>query len=508
MKKLLTSLCVGAGILAMASLVSAETFNVRIYGASAQKKFWTNAAPSYLSNVLGCTGTVEYDGEDPAILSNDDYGGTRGTGCNVDGAATGGNFNDDTVNFHYASKASYDGVMAVQNQWYDDGGSEPCSGDHSQREFGTNGCFPGDAGTCELACADVTIGASDVSGEAFTQSSLGSDVTDWTAANSPVYGSYLNRSFAGLDTSLADAKNPIVVPFAFFANKSVTVSRCEAPTVTADSTYPQWGNPCTPDASNYSADCIGYTSCVSNSCVGGANAGGDCTNNGVYDCPDAILSETSCVAKPISEISRLQAVLIFSGQVSNWNFFGKGYPSDLPIVRCMRHAGSGTHATFDIQVFKGTSKSPANRTFPALRNYLHTSSSDLAKCINYNDGAIGYMDADKNIKSTKNDTVLLKYQGYLPTRENIKKGNYNFWAAQYSYYRLAELQENSTDYPTGTEDLVIGTDAAKLGLLNWAGLAANVTEANFGPRALYWATQAEMDVEKATSDRNFPSVAP
>lgn len=504
MKKFLTTVCVGAGLLAMASLASAETFNVRIYGASAQKKFWTTAAPSFLSNVLDCDDFEEYGDVD----GDDDFGGTRGIQCNVDNVDDGndGDLNDDEVFFHYAAKASFDGVLSVQNQRFEDGSTFECGTEFGQREFGNNACFPGVSGTCDVACQDVTIGASDVSGAAFTQSSSGFDITDWRATDDADFEGPISRTFSGI-SALSTFKNPIVVPFGFFANKSVTVSRCEAPVVTADSTYPKWGNPCDPDASNNSADCIGYTSCVSDACVGGANPGGDCSANGVFDCPDAALAETSCVAKPISDISRLQAVLIFSGQVNNWSAFGTGFPT-LDIVRCMRHAGSGTHATFDIQIFKGTGQAPASATDASTNTWLHSSSSDLAKCIDIWDGAVGYLDADKNIKSTKNNTVALKYQGYLPTRENIKNGNYNFWAAQFTYYSLPELQSGTTEYPAGTEELVLGATAegdSYDGLLVWAGQEANLTTANFGPRALYWATQDEMNVEKANSDRNFPN---
>jgi hypothetical protein len=134
-----------------------------------------------------------------------------------------------------------------------------------------------------------------VAGDSFVQESHGEKF-------GPRGGGWYEVGLSGVDCSGLTPHNPLIVPFGFFVNKGVTAKQCLPPVATANQ----------------------YEYCMTDADCGGA-AG-------------------SCVTDTINNITRLQAVNIFSGYASNWSDFG-GYFTEQPITACLRHAGSGTHAT-------------------------------------------------------------------------------------------------------------------------------------------------------------------
>ncbi|MBN1625271.1 MAG: substrate-binding domain-containing protein [Deltaproteobacteria bacterium] len=224
---------------------------------------------------------------------------------------------------------------------------------------------------------------------------------------------------------------------------------------------------------------------------------------------------------PYDNMSRLMATALFSGQVTDWNEFDPS-KSSLPVVICMRHAGSGTHATLDAAVMRGdytlmnTEALPGS--FPVTMGlqpvtYFNDGSSDMARCIGgagtrsgyetYTGvGAVGYADSDKvkmsdgtlpapnNIAGEYHDLAgygdlkLMTWQGESAVKINIVNGKYDFWSAQWLYTSPSE--------PDAVNDLV---DA----LVAYASVPANLPPS----KAAYWATQNEMKVEKAT-DFTYP----
>ncbi|MBE9550459.1 MAG: hypothetical protein IMF13_00260, partial [Proteobacteria bacterium] len=222
-------------------------------------------------------------------------------------------------------------------------------------------------------------------------------------------------------------------------------------------------------------------------CNGGANQGAECDD--AEDCPDVNLADTECIAMPIDNLSRLMAILLFkNNDITNWNQFGPWYP-DLPIVKCMRHAGSGTHATLDLAVMRRDAI-PHQMTIPGSI-YHYRSSSDLMKCVRDFDGAVGYADADKLLGSSGIGNVhLAKYQGVEPTREKIKNCEYNFWATQWVYWDADEVAG-------------LGLTNFVADLMAYAGNPANLTYQNIGYRADFWAAQSEMSCKK-DNDRAYP----
>ena len=445
-KKIVKGLVIGGAALTIAATPSfAKTVEVNIFGASAQFKFWTSAAPEYLrtlcadADVYAATNAVESDagthGRDAGIAvcaGSEAFAGLTGQG--YDGTANGGTTNDTLV-IRYATNASYDGIMAVQDNDAFDSDNCPTDGDRYQaapaagelKTFTT----PGNS-IAALACMDVNVGASDVSAKTFKQSSDG-----FAKGNNGSAADIINRTISypsTLQVDPADAgyqvDRPIVVPFGFYASTDV----------------------------------------------------------------------------PVDNLSRMMALNLFSGKVANWNEIDPSFPSQ-PVVVCHRHAGSGTVATLNAAVFRGDDQLPTRQqdgTFgspyfdflvsggaiPAI--YFNKGSSDAVKCAGKHSGAVAYADADKCVNGCGGkyeDLKAIAYQGVGGDltgdvmSDATKYGRHIFWSAQYLY-------SNETGE----------TDAQIDGLVAFASVDANMP-AN---RAAFWASQDAMNWEKAT-DFSWPS---
>nr|NJM04435.1 hypothetical protein [Desulfobacula sp.] len=188
---------------------------------------------------------------------------------------------------------------------------------------------------------------------------------------------------------------------------------------------------------------------------------------------------------PFTNMSRLMATSIFSGQVRNWNEFGSA--TDLPVVVCLRHAGSGTAATLDAAVMRGdfgllseevnaTSSAYTDGISPLV--WFNKGTTEELNCVASQPGAVGYADADK----TGANIALMTYQGVAPSNSTIKNGQYDFWSAQYLYSK-----------ETGATDAII--DA----LVAFASDEAHMD----ATQKLFWAAQDAMKWEKGT-DFSYP----
>ena len=426
MKKTVKSTVIaGAAVLALAGVAGAATIDLNIYGASAEYLFWNSVAPNFLTSVRHCTATSQAQSTDTK------NGITTGTGC--DGGA-------NTINIRYSAKASFDGIRAVSNV----DPANTCAGQPGYRPMASSVAAPN-----TLTCVDVHLGASDVAGPSFTQSSHGPLLGPLGGADVGT-----SRQFNGIPTAGLTPYKPLIVPFGFFANKSVKVYTCDGGTFD--------GNLCT-------------------TATAAANCG-----------------TATCTQKTISNITREQAVNIFSGQAAFWTDFGASYSvtgdATNSIVACFRHAGSGTHATLDNAVMNskwGNSLSINTSTTNPI-TYFNDGSSDEMNCINNNanlstPGAIGYADADQGLSSYPNVTAL-KYNGQLGTRNNIRNGIYDFWSAQWLY-------ENPTKTPSNSaQHTLIGQ------LYSYAADPTHMPAS----KANYWATHDEMNWFKDT-DQLYPS---
>jgi hypothetical protein len=179
----------------------------------------------------------------------------------------------------------------------------------------------------------------------------------------------------------------------------------------------------------------------------------------------------------------------------------------MPIKACLRHAGSGTHATLDAAVMRGdyplvtqeiTPAHPLYLIGLAAETYFNDGSSDLMDCVGGGGtksgvipgysavGAVGYADADKVTgtpiyNGSYGDVDTMTWMGEPAVKSNIVNGTYDFWSAQWLYVAPAD------------DTSLVQAFAA------YAANPANMPSS----RAPYWAAQGEMNVEKAT-DFTFP----
>jgi hypothetical protein len=482
-RKILKGAAIGGALLAIAGTAVAANYEINLYGASAQYLFWNDAADDFLKQ----TGTGKPNCAAANILQVQDADKKNGYTKTTAVCGDGNNYV-----IRYSAKASYDGICAVQGLTT---AQEPncatgCNGDQSKRLM----CDESSADCSALKCVRVTLGASDVAAESFVQSTSGQKF-------GPNGGGSFNPSFDGIPiVKQVNTYKPLIVPFGFFAHNSVTGTKCLAPNPTTPTSggvkaISNWGNQCyDADGNGKSADCIGYYQCVSNLCAGGTRSGQACDE--VIDCPDVIEADTNCARMPIDNISRLMAAMIFSGQAVTWKDFGDWYevtgdPS-AALVACLRHAGSGTHATMDLAVMNGKWGATTATAEIAGQVYFNEGSSDLMKCVNQLTGAIGYADSDQ-LYATKAKTgsnfpypnvVALKYQGIEPYRAKIRNGEYDFWSVQW-IYENKEAPEYNTLHNT------------VVALMNYAKANVPSTKAN------YWATADEMVYMKGT-DFQYP----
>jgi hypothetical protein len=532
-KKFMKLAVIGAAVFGFAGAASAATnYQINLYGASAQYYFWNDAADNFLS-AKGCTPT---QGQDSAKKNGITY-----ATCT----------NGDTYTIRYSSKASYDGILAVKGDNSMTGAAEKCN-DGDAVCAPTNGVVPsGKAGYYRkmsstvgapgtYCCAKITVGASDVSGEAFTQESHG-NLLGYAG------GASTNRSFDGIDAAGLSYANPLVVPFGFFANNCVTKTRCATPEPASTSPFmaiPTWYNECYDYNDGYkcvngtcdsgpkhgnacndirdcgvadgkSKDCIGYFACTKGSgesiftCKGGTRNGQSCDKTNGFsqtatDCPNVALADTKCKRFPIDNVSRSMVTLIFNDQAQSWKDFGDWYEvlnttecnainnfgsGDPTITKCLRHAGSGTHATLDLAVMsgKGWGWPLATTQYSGGNVWFNDGSGDEINCVNNRAGAIGYSDCDALAGGSGIANVHeVKYQGVECRRAKIRNCEYDFWSVQWLYWDDATVAEQ------GATDLV-GE------LVSFASDANNLPEG----KKNYWAAVGEMKCTKS-GDSEYP----
>ncbi len=426
-KSILSSI---AAVSVFGLVATAGAVDVNIYGASAQMTFWKQMATKFL-NTTGNGGVAGCSGITSRTVGKTQFIAT-GLNCSL---VTG------PITIRVTSKNSYEGIKAAKEVPMlvnDDACSTNPGSAYRTMLVSTSG-----TGT---DCYDVTCGASDVAGDEFAQESHGN-------ADGPAGGTWMDAYAPREDTAGLTDFTPIVVPFGFFANNSVTQKSCVAGT-------PKAGTACDTDR-----ECLrGYPGIL-------APQTGDCA-----------------AGQPITDLSRMMTVMIFSGQAWNWADFGPGYPASLPIVACLRHAGSGTHATLDWTVMRANNAwgwpvlTTQNTAEPTA--WFNNGSGTEMGCVNTTQGAVGYADADQadvciggNGTLTYGSTVALKYNGYLPHRTNVANGKYDdFWSAQHIYCKPAD-----TDTSNNVGKVV-------------QALMAFASDCNKIPTSLakYWATQSEM----------------
>jgi hypothetical protein len=390
-------------VLLLGTVASAAVIDINLYGASAQYLFWNDTADEFLED-QGCTASTVEQAED----SSGKHGITKGT-CGA-----------DTVYVRYSSKASYDGIYSCKGELPPGGHPNPAcaSAPYGPRyremadETSVTWAGPDAMGTVgSLDCKKVGIGASDVNGQTFGQTSNGNE-------DGHRGGAVISRNIPAIDTTGMNDYRPVVVPFGFFKNNAAT---------------------------------------------------------------------------GVTNLTRLQALMIYSGKAWYWDDFGPTYPNKT-MVACLRHAGSGTHATLAAAVMRGDW--PLVSYEKTSNNYIwfNDGSSDMMKCVDQNGGqstsgyaAIGYADSDylDARPGVYVNASAVDYNGVSAVKDNIVNGVYSFWSAQW----LFECADGDATLETWIDDLA-----------TFASDATNLPAS----KANYWATQSEMNVTKA-NDFAMPS---
>jgi ABC-type phosphate transport system substrate-binding protein len=383
-KKLLATVLVGASLLVFAGVAFAATYDINIWGSSAQYSFWKAYAATWIPMQSGCSGVTP-----TTVVSATDANNA------IVSATCGGN----TYNVRVGNKASYDGVFAILGS--NDPNAVICPNSAQGDPTGVysrNMC--NNASCSALTCQLVTLGASDVSGASFTQSSYGSQYGPFETYGTDI----INPTFNGINvSSLTDASGgcgsgsfcakPMVVPFSFYVNNTVT-------------------------------------------------------ENGSV----------------LTNLTRLQAVMLFSGKINNWDLFGSAFPN-LTTTVCLRHAGSGTLATLQYAVVDGNGW---GNTLVAFENrpdatdgsydssqpniYFNKATADELNCINAENGAVGFADTDKEVGLTNHavkagqctngpngsaincpNVTQVAYNGEYGSADGIANGRYEFWTNEWLF---------------------------------------------------------------------------
>ena len=414
----------------------------------------TATADNKFINMYGASAQFSYwQAATPAFLTAQGCGAvSRSVSTDGNHGITQATCGGDTVYIRYSNKASYDGILALEGNNGVAYGTPQCANgtdrlmlDETVCTYAAFPAAPGNCGATATKCVPVTLAASDVAGSSFQQKSSGN-------IKGPAGGgqyTLAQRTFTGVTTTAPVAlssQNPLIVPFAFFVNKGVQRET------------PPYGS------GNWAT---------------------------------------------ISNINRLMAVHIYSGAVSSWKDFGDDFRvwdgaavvAGNPINVCMRHAGSGTHATLDYAVVRGNGWGGTLSFLQGANRYFNDSTGDMMNCINGGNwagngtggvnwpayGAIGYADADR--ANLANTAGPLNYQGEAPNRVNIRNGRYDFWTLEWLY-----LDPANADY--------LASKAMIDAMEGFAGDPVNLTTL-IPSKANYWATKAEMKVKKV-SDPSYP----
>ncbi|WP_026695706.1 phosphate ABC transporter substrate-binding protein PstS family protein [Peribacillus kribbensis] len=112
---------------------------------------------------------------------------------------------------------------------------------------------------------------------------------------------------------------------------------------------------------------------------------------------------------------------IFSGKISNWSEVGG---TSLKINVINRPAASGTRATFEKTIMKGTAINDSIGT-------AQDSNGAVEKAVNTTPGSISYLAMSYLVGEKKDSLKTLKINGVEATTDNVANKKYPFWSYEY-----------------------------------------------------------------------------
>jgi ABC-type phosphate transport system substrate-binding protein len=156
-------------------------------------------------------------------------------------------------------------------------------------------------------------------------------------------------------------------------------------------------------------------------------------------------SVTTTGGTTITNLSTAELKMIFAGVIKDWSQLQSAAMTPQPVAVCLRHAGSGTHATMDAFMRPQTVlKTQLTGTYNV---YFNDGSSDLMRCVNGSGswsgtGAIGYADSDQALTSYPN-TSRITIDNVQPTTANVDDYTHSFTSIQNLYASTANAANNT-----------------------------------------------------------------
>lgn len=350
-RSVLTSLFLISTLILTGSAFAQITSDINLYGASAQFILWRDYADDFMRD-QGCTD----------VVSAQLYIGGSPDGRN---AITKGTCGGQTRYFRVSAKASYDGILAMQGNTTNPYRVQECSSAYERRMIDEATCTWTTGQCTGVKCVPVTVGASDVPVECFTQQSTGN-------LRGPLGGTQTVRDFKAnpITWDGAEPCKPMVVPFAFFANTSVTKNNVPINNITSDMAELIFSGQIEYWSDLADVDGVPFDEIPIQVCHRHAGSGTQASIDSYLKSSLAVLQVTGTAG-------------------SNYGIWFNDGSTDM--MRCINGSGNWSGV-----------------------------------------GAIGFADADQVLTAYTN-TRRLTLNGVVPSKNAIKNGNYNFYGYQHLY---------------------------------------------------------------------------
>ena len=201
-------------------------------------------------------------------------------------------------------------------------------------------------------------------------------------------------------------------------------------------------------------------------------------------------------AGPIDRLSRLQIEQIFARSVPDWTRLGFGTVTDAapgtleatsPITLCLRAAGSGTKAAFDLTLMLNATET----AFASPTIIFSNSTSGVVSCLATNRRSIGYMGSvwDRAFKPAASHPGLahpVRVDGGLAFDPALADPKRDLKCGWYAYWTALRLNQRTATIGFGTDQLI----SAFIANVQAAATIAQI------PSGEYWASDEEMAVFK------------
>ncbi len=383
MKKIINIAMFAAVVAGAAVSAQAADITVNMYGASAQRDYWTSLGEDFMTKPMANGGMGCASAHKAAADGN--FKAVKGNNCEYAGKTDPLQAEYDDIYITYGSVASIEGVRAAKDiAPIDTTLNDGCA--VSERKIvnvaSCNFTNPwATTGACSTTkvCGDIQLGTSDVEGESFDQQSHGNKFGH-------AGGGSFDVVLTPEDTEGLDNYKPTVVPFAFYANSSIATVAPGVDNLTRTQALNIFGG----FVKNWNK-LVGFSSKGVQTCFRHAGSGTHATLDKAVFRGDALI-KTNQVSAPVAGIA-------------------------------------------------------ANAYFYQSSSSTKAGEAGMQQCIETNGGrgitfmAMGYLDADAGSTSM----TQLKYQGARPgvlgdaaSSAQIQNGSYDFWALQNVYVQTAD----------------------------------------------------------------------